>query len=255
MNILKVKELYKVYGNTNDNKYEALSGLDMEVNKGEFVGIMGTSGSGKSTLLNIIAGYDQPTKGSIEINNVLVNSSNTNQDINYSLNHLGFIFQNFELMDSLNLKENIALPLILNKKNTEIIEERVTEVMDYLDISHLKNKYPNETSGGQQQRTAIGRAIVTNPALLLADEPTGNLDSRTSNNIMQLFIKLNKDKNTSIIMVTHDAITASYCSKVVFLHDGQIIKIIHKKNKSREIFFDEIVEYQSSLGGDENEAN
>ncbi|GKX29718.1 peptide ABC transporter ATP-binding protein [Vallitalea longa] len=249
MKILKVADLTKIYGSLESNKFQALSKIDFSIDEGDFVAIMGASGSGKSTLMNIIAGYDKPTEGSVIIDNTKIESLGEKEIANFRRINLGFIFQNYQLMNSLNVKENIALPLILDKKPVGFIEEKVTDIMKYLKIDSLWDKYPHEISGGQQQRAAIGRSIINSPKVLLADEPTGNLDSYTTDNIIELFSKLNKEKNTSIIMVTHDALTTKYCNKVIFLHDGEIHNTISKKDSDNDEFIKKVVGYENILGG------
>lgn len=249
MEILKVRDLSKIYGSLESNKKQALSNINLSIARGDFVAIMGASGSGKSTLMNILAGYDKATKGNVIIENTEIQSMDEKNMANFRRNNLGFIFQNYQLMNSLNIKENIALPMILDKKPVSIIEDKVKRIMKYLEIDSLWNKYPIEVSGGQQQRAAIGRAIISDPSVLLADEPTGNLDSYTTNNIIKLFAKLNSEKRTTIIMVTHDALTTRYCNKVIFLHDGKIYKTIDKQDDNDDGFIKKIIEYESVLGG------
>lgn len=249
MEILNVTNLTKIYGSLESNKVEALSKINFSVEEGSFVAIMGSSGSGKSTLMNIMAGYDKSTEGSIKIDNTEIESLNEKGIADFRRKNLGFIFQSYQLMNSLNVKENIALPLILDKEPVDVIEEKVKKVMEYLKIDFLWNKYPHEISGGQQQRAAIGRAIINSPKILLADEPTGNLDSNTTDNIIELFSELNKEKNTSIIMVTHDALTTRYCNKVIFLHDGEIHNTISKEDSDNDEFIKEVVGYENILGG------
>lgn len=246
MSLLRINGLSKVYGNGKACT-QALKQVDMEVNKGDFVAIMGASGSGKSTLLNLISTIDKPTHGEIWINNTNIAKLNNAKADSFRKNQLGFIFQDFRLLDSLTILENIAVPLIIQKRNKEQIEHRIAEVMDMLSISKLRDKYPYQISGGEKQRTACARAIIAEPELILADEPTGSLDSNNAHNIMGIMKEFNEKLKATILMVTHDPMSASYCKRVIFLKDGNIINFIERENNAQNDFYKIIVEHNSKL--------
>ncbi|KOC50145.1 ABC transporter ATP-binding protein [Clostridium botulinum] len=248
MVVLSVNNLKKNYNNTN-----VLKGINLEIHKGEFLGIMGASGSGKTTLLNILSGVDKLTSGKIELLGRDINKLSKNDMTLFRRNHLGFVFQEFNLLDSLTLKENIMLPLSLECKDPEKMEQRTNDIMNMFDILKVKDKYPYLVSGGQQQRTAISRAIINNPDIIFADEPTGNLDSKASNTIMKYFEKLNTLNKNTIIVVTHDPFTASYCNRIVFIEDGIISSEITKKGESKKSFFDKILESFKNMGSEDDE--
>ncbi|CAG7840766.1 MULTISPECIES: ABC transporter ATP-binding protein [Clostridium] len=231
MKILNVKNLKKNYNNTS-----VLKGINLEIHKGEFLGIMRFSGSGKTILLNILSGIDKLTSGKIDIWGRNINKMSKKDMTLFRRNYLGFVFQEFNLLDSLTLKENIMLPLSLECEDSCEMEERTNDIMDNFDILKIKDKYPYLVSGGQQQRTAIGRAIINNPDIIFADEPTGNLDSKASNTIMKYFERLNTLNKNTIIVVTHDPFTASYCNRIVFIEDGIISSEITKKTKVKNPF-------------------
>lgn len=246
MSLLRINGLSKVYGNGKACT-QALKQVDMEVNKGDFVAIMGASGSGKSTLLNLISTIDKPTHGEIWINNTNIAKLNNAKADSFRKNQLGFIFQDFRLLDSLTILENIAVPLIIQKRNKEQIEHRIVEVMDMLSISKLRDKYPYQISGGEKQRTACARAIIAEPELILADEPTGSLDSNNAHNIMGIMKEFNEKLKATILMVTHDPMSASYCKRVIFLKDGNIINFVERENNAQNDFYKIIVEHNSKL--------
>ncbi|MDR1774638.1 MAG: ABC transporter ATP-binding protein [Clostridioides sp.] len=247
--ILKVKDIQKIYS-TNKNKYKAIDNINLTIDEGDFIGIMGPSGAGKSSLLNMISTIDTPTSGEIYIDGQNILRMNENQLSNFRRNKLGFIFQDFNLLDTLTVRENIALPLVLSKKKVKIINSRVSEIAEKLGISHLLDKYPLDISGGEKQRTAAARAIITNPSLILADEPTGALDSKSSTELLKMLAKVNNENKATIMMVTHDAFAASFAKKVIFIKDGKL-KVEIKKDGSREEFFERILEELSKLGGNE----
>ncbi|OPJ54525.1 ABC transporter ATP-binding protein [Clostridium oryzae] len=250
MQVLNVEKLTKVYKNNNKlNQTHALKGMSLKINKGEFVGIMGPSGSGKTTFLNLLSGIDKATSGVINISGNEINNMNKNDLALFRRQHLGFVFQEFNLLDSLTLSENVMLPMILDRKDVTEIDNRTTDVMSLFEINEIKNKYPYEVSGGQQQRAAISRAIINNPDIVLADEPTGNLDSKSSRIVMECFQKLNQAQNCTILTVTHDAFAASYCKKIIFIKDGMINMEITKTG-SRKDFFNKILECLAVLGGE-----
>ncbi|MFI8706035.1 ABC transporter ATP-binding protein [Bacillus sp. NPDC077411] len=246
MEILKICDLSKTY--TGKVSYDALSNIDLTIQKGEFVGIMGPSGSGKTTLLNMISTIDSPTSGEVLINGE--NPYKLSQD-NLALfrrRELGFIFQSFNLLNTLTVKENIVLPLTLNGTNLEDMNARVAAIAEKLDITHILNKRTFEISGGQAQRTAIARALIHNPKLVLADEPTGNLDSKAARDVMELLLQLNKEEEATMMLVTHDAMAASYCDRVIFIKDGTFYNEIYCGD-SREAFYQKIMNVLSLLGG------
>jgi putative ABC transport system ATP-binding protein len=253
MSVLKVKDLKKVYGSKfRSNQYTALNGIDLEVNEGEFVGIMGPSGAGKTTLLNIIATIDSPTSGSVIIDGENTSNFADNMLSKFRREKLGFVFQDFNLLDTLTLKENIILPLSLSKITVTEIEKRLEPIAKALGIEEILEKYPYEVSGGQKQRAAAARAVINNPKLILADEPTGALDSKSSRELLQCLSDLNEKNNATIMMVTHDAFAASYCKRIVFIKDGvHFCEIV--RSGSRKQFFDKILEVLSAMGGDNSE--
>ena len=253
MSVLQVKNLSRVYGGRKGvNSTKALNGIDLRVEQGEFVGVMGPSGSGKTTLLNMLGGIDRPTSGIIEIAGENISTMDKNRLALFRRRKLGFVFQEFNLLDSLTLKENIILPMILDKRNTLEMEQKAKEILELFEIDDIGDKYPYNVSGGQQQRAAVGRALVNNPAILFADEPTGNLDSRSSNAVMECFEKMNREMRSTLLMVTHDVFAASYCSRIIFIKDGLIHMELSKKGSKRE-FFDRILDCLSVLGGERND--
>ncbi|MGE8203586.1 ABC transporter ATP-binding protein [Heyndrickxia sp. NPDC080065] len=246
--VLEVKKVSKIYG-TNNHVFQALKDINLEMIKGEFVGIMGPSGAGKSTLLNILSTIDVPTSGSIRINGYKVNEMNENDLADFRRDRLGFIFQDFNLLDTLTVKENILLPLALANANPKVIENKLKQVATTFGIEPILERYPYEISGGQQQRTATARAIVTNPDLIFADEPTGALDSKSALNLLQTLKKLNEQEQASIMMVTHDSFAASFCSRVLFIKDGAIFSEIRRGEQSRKEFFQQVIHVLTVLGG------
>ncbi|MGL4741579.1 MAG: ABC transporter ATP-binding protein [Sarcina sp.] len=250
MAILKVNNLTKIYGAyKGSEEFLALNGINLLVEKGEFIGIMGPSGSGKTTLLNILSGIDKSTTGEVFINNKAISKMSKDKMALFRRENVGYIFQDFNLLDSLNLEENIGLPLILDKKNPDIIMAKVNELMEFFGIEGLNKKYPYNISGGQKQRVAAARAIINDPSIIFADEPTGNLDSKSANNIMNTISKMNSEMESTVLMVTHDPFAASFCKKIIFIKDGEIkIEILSSGN--RKEFFDKILEVQSFIGGE-----
>ena len=249
MEVLKVNNLKKYYGN-NTNITKALNNISFTVNDNEFLAIMGASGSGKTTLLNTISTIDSVTSGNIIINGVDITNLNEEELSNFRKENLGFVFQDFNLLDTLTIKENIALSLIITKEDKTKIDDLVSDISKKLGISDILNKYPYEVSGGQKQRCACARALINNPKLILADEPTGALDSRNARVLLETFKEMNEELNSTILMVTHDAFSASYASRVLFIKDGKIFNEIVKGNKSRGEFYDEIIDVLTFLGGD-----
>ena len=251
-NVLEVKNIEKYYGNKS-NLTKAISGISFNVAEGEFVGIMGASGSGKTTLLNCISTIDRVTAGTILINNQDITKLKGNKLNKFRREELGFIFQDFNLLDTLTAYENIALALTIQKVNPHEIDKRVKEVAEKLNISEILNKYPYQISGGQKQRVASARAIITNPKIVLADEPTGALDSKSARQLLETFESLNQNLGATILMVTHDAFTASYADRIIFIKDGKIFNEIIKGKDTRKEFFEKIIEVQTLLGGDLND--
>ena len=250
--ILEVKNIEKYYGNKS-NLTKAINNISFEVNKGEFVGIMGASGSGKTTLLNCVSTIDKVTAGHIIINVEDITKLKGNNLNKFRREELGFIFQDFNLLDTLTCYENIAIALTIQKVNSKEINIRVNEIAEKLDIKDILKKYPYQISGGQKQRVASARAIVTNPQIVLADEPTGALDSKSARQLLENFEFLNKNLNATILMVTHDAFTASYAHRIIFIKDGKIFNELIKGNDTRKQFFEKIIEVQTLLGGDLND--
>ena len=247
--ILKVDSIEKYYGNKS-NITKALDNISFEVNKGEFVGIMGPSGSGKTTLLNCISTIDTVTSGHIFINGKDITRLRKNELSRFRREELGFIFQDFNLLDTLTAYENIALALTILKTSPGKIDGMVKEVAKRLEILDVLQKYPYQMSGGQKQRVASARALVTNPSLVLADEPTGALDSKSSRMLLDTIEKLNRELDTTIMMVTHDAFTASYAHRLLFIKDGKTFNELIRGNDTRKEFFNKIIEVVTLLGGD-----
>ncbi|HWK24566.1 MAG TPA: ABC transporter ATP-binding protein [Ureibacillus sp.] len=249
MSILIGRKIQKIYGKKSTAQ-EVLKSIDIEVNKGEFVGIMGPSGSGKTTLLNVLCSIDQPSGGVVEINGQSLNGMKERELARFRHEQLGFIFQDYNLLDTLTIKENILLPFSISKLPKAVAESRLKEIVALLGIEDILNKYPNETSGGQKQRTSAARALITNPSLVFADEPTGALDSKSATALLTNLEKINKQKSVTIMMVTHDSVAASFCSRVLFLKDGAIYTELYRGDKTRQQFFKQIMSTQSVLGGD-----
>lgn len=251
--LLRIDNIEKYYG-TKSSLTKALDGLSFSVAKKEFVAIMGASGSGKTTLLNCISTIDKVTSGHIFLGDTDITKLK-GEDLNsFRREELGFIFQDFNLLDTLTGYENIALALSIQNVPFLSIDSRIKKVAKELDITNILNKYPYEMSGGQKQRIAAARAIITNPKLVLADEPTGALDSKASKMLLEKFNYLNNELDATILMVTHDAFTASYAKRVIFIKDGKIFNELHKGDLSRKEFFDKIIDVVTVLGGDLNDA-
>ena len=251
--ILDVVDIEKYYGNKG-NLTKAVNHVSFQVEKGEFIGIMGPSGSGKTTLLNCISTIDSVTSGHISINNKDITALRKNALSKFRREELGFIFQDFNLLDTLTAYENIALALSIQNTAVKEIEERINKVARELSIKDVLNKYPYQMSGGQKQRVASARAIITNPKLILADEPTGALDSKSAKMLLERFQYLNDTLKATILMVTHDAFTASYATRVIFIKDGKVFNEIYRGEASRKEFFDKIIDVVTLLGGDLNDA-
>lgn len=252
MVILEANKINKIYGNK-FNKQTVLSGLDIRIENGEFISIMGASGSGKTTLLNVLSSIDKISNGTIKINGTEISGMKEKQLAEFRKNHLGFIFQEYNLLDTLTVKENILLPLSITKTPRKEAELRFQALATELGIVDLKDKYPNEISGGQKQRTSAARAFIHEPSIIFADEPTGALDSKSASDLLNKLSDLNQKRKATIIMVTHDPVAASYCSRVIFIKDGQIYTQLVKGEESRQTFFTDIMKTQSVLGGVQNE--
>ncbi len=250
--VLEVKNIEKYYGNRS-NITKAIDNISFEVEKGEFVGIMGASGSGKTTLLNCISTIDRVTAGKIIINGNDITKLKGNKLNKFRRDELGFIFQDFNLLDTLTCYENIALALTIQKVKAKEIDRRIMEISEKLGVRNILNKYPYEISGGQKQRIASSRAIITNPKLVLADEPTGALDSKSARQLLENFKFLNENFDATILMVTHDAFTASYSDRILFIKDGKIFNELVKGEHTRKEFFEKIIEVQTLLGGELND--
>ncbi|WML42424.1 ABC transporter ATP-binding protein [Neobacillus sp. PS3-40] len=248
MAILEAVKIHKSYGNK-FNRQEVLKGLDITIEKGEFVGIMGASGSGKTTLLNVLSSIDKVSGGSIIIEGTEMTGMKEKQLAEFRKNHLGFIFQEYNLLDTLTVKENIILPLSISKVPKQEAQQKFQAVAEELGIYDSKDKYPNEISGGQKQRTSAARAFIHEPSIIFADEPTGALDSKSASDLLNKLNQLNQKRSTTIVMVTHDPAAASFCSRVIFIKDGQIYTQLTKGEQSRQTFFNDIMKTQGVLSG------
>ncbi|KTW19506.1 ABC transporter ATP-binding protein [Staphylococcus warneri] len=247
--LLEVKHVKKVFGK-GLNRTEALSDMNLLVDTGEFVAIMGESGSGKSTLLQLIATFDQLTEGTIQLNGQSLASLKKRDIAQFRREQLGFVFQEFNILESMTNKDNILMPLVLSNQFVHTMQERLDKVSQQLNISDILNQFPNQISGGQKQRVAIARALITHPQLLLADEPTGALDSKSSKQLMQLFQHLNQQQQT-ILMVTHSTIDASYANRVVFIKDGRLYHEIYRGEESQIVYQKRIADSLAIINGRE----
>lgn len=248
MAILEASQIHKSYGNK-FNRQEVLKGIDLRVEKGEFVSIMGASGSGKTTLLNVLSSIDKVSLGSIMIEGKEFTGLKEKELAEFRKYHLGFIFQEYNLLDTLTVKENVLLPLSIKKVSKKEADQKFQLVATELGIFDIKDKYPNEISGGQKQRTSAARAFIHDPSIIFADEPTGALDSKSASDLLNKLSELNRKISATIIMVTHDPVAASYCSRVVFIKDGQIFTQLNKGEETRQAFFNDIMKTQGVLGG------
>lgn len=251
--VLEVAHLEKVYGALG-NVTRALNDVSFTVNRGEFVGIMGASGSGKSTLLNCVSTIDSATSGTIRINGQDVTRVKQAKLSQFRREELGFIFQDSNLLDTLTARENIALPLTIARTNSVEISTRVQDVAARLSISQVLDKYPYQMSGGQQQRVAAARALVTDPTMIMADEPTGALDSKSARLLLESLEALNRRLRATVLMVTHDSFAASYTSRVLFIRDGKIFTELRRGDTDRREFFDRIMEVVAMMGGEGSDA-
>jgi len=239
--VVSVKDVQKTYGKPNEKQYTALKNISFEVQRGEFVGIMGASGSGKTTLLNILSTLDRPTTGQVAINGQAIDHLKGNALADFRAKEIGFMFQDFNLLENLTAYENMALPLTLQNVGSKKIKVAVTKIAQTLSIDHILDHYPTELSGGQKQRVAAARALVHNPAILFGDEPTGALDSTSAKELLDTMAELNEEQRVSILLVTHDPLSASYCQRILFIKDGQIGQELVHGDKSREAFYQEIL--------------
>jgi len=251
--VLHAQNVRKSFG-TRGNVQPVLKGIDLRVMEGEFVGIMGPSGAGKTTLLNVLATIDRTTEGSILIGDSDISKMKDRELSAFRRDKLGFIFQDYNLLDTLTVKENIMLPISLGKVKKRVAEDRYKEIAETLGIAELAQKYPHEISGGQKQRTSAARALINKPSMVFADEPTGALDSKSASSLLGTLEDINKKRSVTIMMVTHDPVASSYCSRVVFLKDGMIYSELYRGDQTRQAFFQEILKVQGVLGGDSVDA-
>lgn len=249
MEVLKLENVKKYYG-VNTNITKAVDGISFNVEEGEFVAIMGASGSGKTTLLNCISTIDNVTSGHIYVGGKDVTEIKEDALADFRKENLGFIFQDFNLLDTLSIEENISLSLIINEENPNEVDKKVQDIAFKLGIADVLKKFPYEVSGGQKQRCACARALINHPKLILADEPTGALDSKSSRMLLETMDDMNDKLKATILMVTHDSFSASFCKRVLFLKDGKIFNEIVRGNKTRKEFFNEIIDVLTLLGGD-----
>lgn len=248
--VLETRKLTKIYNLDQANEFEALHGIDFAVQTGEFLCVMGPSGSGKTTFINNISTIDFPTKGQVFINGVEIHTMSANELGRFRSRNLGFVFQEFNLLDTHTMYENIAMPLALAKTKKSEIKERVEHIAGQMGIEKLLRKYPGECSGGQRQRGAICRALIMNPKIIVADEPTGNLDRSSANEFLALIGRLNREQGVTIIMVTHDPLIASYSSRLVYIKDGIIEQTLEREDLSQKDYFAKI----TAINAGESEA-
>lgn len=244
--VLEATHIKKVYGKKGEKQHEALKDISFEVSQGEFVGIMGPSGSGKTTLLNILSALDSPTSGEIKISGSSLNGLKESELSDFRAKNIGFIFQDFNLLENLTMQQNIGLPLSLQGVSTTKTKQKIQDIAKILDIERILDNYPTEVSGGQKQRVAAARALVHNPALLLGDEPTGALDSKNAKNLLGALRGLNEDYQTTILLVTHDAVSASYCKRILFIQDGLLYRELNRQGSQQE-FYQEILAVLAGL--------
>lgn len=244
--VLEARHMKKVYNHNTPNAFEALHDINFRVEEGDFVAVMGPSGSGKSTFINNISTIDIPTEGEVYINGREVRTMSDDEIGQFRYQNLGFIFQDFNLLDTHTIFENIAMPLSLARLSRDEIHARVAMLADRMDIANLLKKFPNECSGGQRQRAAICRALVNHPSIIVADEPTGNLDSANSGELMKILRQLNEHDGVTIVMVTHDPLITSYSNRLIYIHDGNIETVLDRGDMSQDEFFTKIVEINSA---------
>jgi putative ABC transport system ATP-binding protein len=249
MIILKATSLKKIYNGNQHSLTTALDYVDLELEEGSFTTIMGPSGSGKTTLLSILSGMSTPTVGEVKILDQILQHMSKEELALFRRRYLGFIYQDYNLLDGLTIKENIMLPLILEKGNVSSMQEKAQALMKLFAIEDISEKHPHNVSGGQQQRCAIARALMNNSSMIFADEPTGNLDSKSAKTVMRAFERANTENNSTILMVTHDPYTASYSRRVIFIKDGRIETELYRKDNQKE-FFHQIMDYLTVLEGE-----
>ena len=247
--VMEIKELVKDYGGKGFLT-KVLKGIDLTIYKNDFIAIMGPSGSGKTTLLNILSTIDKPTHGTIKIDGQDISKISNKNLSDLRKEKIGFIFQDYNLLDTMTLQDNIALPLSLNGVDSKTCLEKTNSLANLFGLKNHLKKYPYQLSGGQKQRGATCRALISNPEIIFADEPTGALDSKSSKDLLECLKMVNDQEKATILMVTHDAFSASYASKVIFIKDGQIFNEFSRGNQSRKEFFDKIIDVVSLLGGD-----
>ena len=252
MQLLKAQKILKSFGNK-FNRTEVLKGIDLSIKHGEFVTIMGPSGSGKTTLLNVLSSIDQVSHGTINIDGNTITNMKSKKLAEFRKHHLGFIFQEYNLLDTLTVKENILLPLSIQNVSRQQANEKFEAVSKELGIYEQRDKYPNEISGGQKQRTSAARAFIHDPSIIFADEPTGALDSKSASNLLDKLAEMNEQHQTTILMVTHDPVAASFSDRVILLKDGQIYSQLNKGDEDRQSFFKDIMKTQGVLGGVQHE--
>jgi putative ABC transport system ATP-binding protein len=250
--MIDVKHLTKTYG-TRFNQTKVLDNLTFSVDQGEFVGIMGPSGAGKTTLMNVLSSILRPSLGSVIIGGQDITRLSENKLSDFRRQEIGFIFQDFNLLDTLTAKDNIIIPLAIDRLSAKVVEQRVAELSDLLGIAHLLERYPEELSVGQKQRVAAARAIIRRPSVLFADEPTGALDSKSATELLRYLAEINLQQDVTILMVTHDPFTASYCNRILFIRDGVFFAEVVKKG-SRKEFFEKIIDMQATIGGGDRHA-
>lgn len=253
--LIEVKNLEKIYGAANEYHTKALDGVSFAVQEGEFIGIMGASGSGKSTLLNILAAIDTPTAGQVKYEDQDITLLDKNALAQFRKDKLGFVFQEYNLLDTLTIEENIILSLSLRSIPKAEIVQKVNWIAQTLGISGILKKFPYQVSGGQKQRCACARAMVLNPRLLLADEPTGALDSKAAHGLLDTFVRINQEYHTTILMVTHDVFSASYCDRVLFVQDGKIYQELQRKQKANAEMLQNLLTIVSDREGEKSNAD
>lgn len=250
---IRVCDVEKYYGN-GSNVTKAIDRVSFQVAKGEFVGVMGSSGSGKTTLLNMMSTIDRVTAGHIYYGDVDITELSEDGLSDFRKNNLGFVFQDYNLLDTLTIEENIVLAMTLHKEGRDSIKKKCAQMLRLLEITEIKDNFPYQVSGGQKQRCACARALVNNPRLILADEPTGALDSRSAQTLLETFSNMNASLKATILMVTHDAFSASYCRRILFLKDGKIFHELMRGSKSRREFLNEILDVLALMGGELSDA-
>ncbi len=249
--ILKIADLYKSYPLRKGHALPVLQGINVTIKAGEMAAVMGASGCGKTTLINLISGVDRADRGSIKIQDVEITKMNKSEMAVFRRNHIGLIFQDFNLLESLNVKDNILLPLILGNDSGHS-DELLQKISATLSINDIKDKHIVDISGGEKQRVAIARALINTPQIILADEPTGNLDAKSTRDVMDYLTEINKKFQATLLMVTHDSYAASYCHKVILLKEGRITSVLEKGDKNRTAFLEHIYEFLKQIGGEQH---